>query len=163
VEKFAGAIGLKQGGWRTSLKLLAAEVEALPGADPALVARTKARIAQRLGTVDEIDECSGHDSLASLRLPGILVEPGCSVSRMEAGDGRWAIAAACPAAGERGPGGVVAQGTYSPGTVTGRHDADLSHKGVIVHAKVETVSRFVGECRPPPPVATPTAPEPEDD
>jgi hypothetical protein len=157
VEEFARAFGLKQGGWHTSLKIEAVAVEILPGADPAVAAEIKARSEAQVGSVKEIDECLGPPSETSLGLPGIPVEAECSFSRLEAGDGRWAIDATCPERERHGSARIVAQGTYSPGRVTGRHAADLSASGVIVHAKLETLSRFTGECLPP--LVAPSRPE----
>jgi hypothetical protein len=149
LEEFARATGMKQGGWHTRLKIESANVEVLPGADPAKAAEIKARTESQVGRVNEVDECFDPASAASPVLPGFVIESQCSFSRLEAGDGRWAMDATCPNPERRGTAKIVAQGTYSPETVTGRHEVHLSASGVIVHAKIETVSRFTGECRPP--------------
>lgn len=150
LEEFARATGMKQGGWRTSMKFESANVEVLPGADPATVAEIKARTRSQVGQVNEVDECFDPASEASPVLPGFVIEPQCSFRRLEAGGGRWAMDATCPNPERRGTATIVAQGAYSPESVTGRHEVHLAASGVIVHAKIETASRFAGECRRPP-------------
>ncbi|MEA3064429.1 MAG: hypothetical protein QOJ27_868 [Sphingomonadales bacterium] len=96
-----------------------------------------------------MDECTSVPSSA-VTLPGILLEKDCSFSRIEGGKGRWALSSTCKV-GQGSISSYVAQGAYSAKTVSGRHEVDLSINGVLVHMKIATVSRFMGECRPPPP------------
>jgi hypothetical protein len=149
IEEFARAIGLKKGGWHTDIKLTALDIEAPPGIDPAVTAGLKSQIESRAATRDGMDECTS-DRSSAVTLPGILLEKGCAFSRIEGGKGRWALSSTC-AVGQGSTSRFVAQGTYSAKRVTGRHDMDLTINGVVVHMKVATVSRFTGECRPPPP------------
>lgn len=161
VEEFAEAVGMKPGGWQVTMKPVAARIEATPGADPANVAALKAEIEPQIGTVEVVDECMSPASAGSVRLPGILVERGCSYSRLEAGGGRWAMAATCPAPGKDGTVTLAGEGTYSSGLVTGRHEARIPIRGLVAHVTAETVSRFVGECSPqaPPVPVTVTPPK----
>jgi hypothetical protein len=149
IEEFAHAIGLKKGGWHTSVKLTGLDLQTPPGIDPAIAAGLKAQIESRAATDDGMDECTSVASNA-VTLPGILLEKDCSFSRIEGGNGRWALSSTCKV-GQGSLSNFVAEGTYSAKTVTGRHEVGLSINGVVVHMKVATVSRFIGECRPPPP------------
>jgi uncharacterized protein DUF3617 len=149
IEEFARAIGLKKGDWHTSVKLTGLDIQAPPGIDPAVAAGLRAQIESRAATGDGMDECTSVTSSA-VTLPGILLENDCSFSRIEGGKGRWALSSTCKV-GQGSIGNYVAQGTYSAKTVTGRHEVDLSLNGVVLHMKVATESRFIGECRPPPP------------
>lgn len=149
IEEFARAIGLKKGGWHTSVKLTALDVQASPGIDPAVAAGLKAQIESRADADPGMDECTGVASRA-VTLPGILLEKDCSFSRIEGGEGRWALSSTCKV-GQGSISNFVSQGTYSAKAVTGLHEMDISLDGVVVHMKAESVSRFVGECRPPPP------------
>jgi len=150
IEEFARAVGLRKGGWDTSIELTALDVQALPGADPAAAAGLKAQIESRARAGKMMHECTGAAS-GRVKLPGILLENDCTFSRLEGGKGRWALASTCKA-GRDSIFNFVAQGTYSARTVTGRHEIDLSMNGAVVHMKAQTVSRFVGKCVPPPPV-----------
>jgi hypothetical protein len=47
---------------------------------------------------------------------------------------------------------MSSEGTYSRKLVTGRHDGEFTYKGVVVHVKAETVSRWIGKCRPESPI-----------
>lgn len=150
IEEFARAVGLKKGGWHTSIKLTALDVKAPPGVDPAVAAGLQAQIESRAEADRGMDECTG-DASKAMTLPGILLEKDCSFSRIEGGNGRWALSSTCKV-GQGSTSSTIAQGTYSAKTATGRHEVDLSFNGAMVHMRVETVSRFVGECRPAPPV-----------
>ncbi|MEO7178505.1 MAG: DUF3617 family protein [Allosphingosinicella sp.] len=147
LREFARAVGMKKGGWHTRVKVIAAEIRPSPGADPAYLAEIRSQIERKIGAVDEKEECSGKGAGGTPRLPGILPEPGCSYSRLYAADGRWSLGYRCASVG-----GDVAnmesEGTYSRTAVTGRHEGDIAHKGVVVHLKAEIESRYVGECRP---------------
>lgn len=158
LEDFSRAVGMKPGGWRVSMKAVSAQFESAPGADPANLAALKAEIEPQIGTVEEVDECIDPASTESTRLPGILVERGCTYSRLEAADGRWAMTATCPTPRKDGIVTLAGEGTYSPESVTSRHQARIRIRGVIVNIEAETVSRFVGECRPPVPITL--VPEP---
>ncbi|MET1112590.1 MAG: DUF3617 family protein [Allosphingosinicella sp.] len=151
VEAFARAIGLKEGGWHTSIRLTALDVEAPPAADPAVAAALKAQLEARAAADKGMDECTGAASGVA-RLPGILLEKDCTFSRLEGSDGRWALASTCKV-GQGLISNFVAQGAYSSRRVTGRHEVDLMFNGAAVHMKIETQSRFVGECRPPAPIS----------
>jgi hypothetical protein len=153
VEEFARFIGMKPGGWRTSLTVTALEVELPPGADPAAVAAFKAAMPLKVGSVEERDECAG-DTPDGPSLPGILLDKGCSFSRMEGGDGRWSVESTCRHRGHGGLATIAAQGSYAAETVTGVQQVDLAFDGVVVHVKGEIMARFTGQCRPPaPPVS----------
>lgn len=146
IVEFVRAVGMKEGSWRTSMKLISAEIEAKPGADPAVLAGVKARTESNMGKAEEKDECVGPDS-SGPTMPGILLDHECSYSKAEAAGGRWSLISEC-----RDGSSFVAEGTYSPKSVTGRHRVDVTLKGVTVHAMFETASRFNGECRPPEPI-----------
>jgi hypothetical protein len=150
IEEFAGAVGLKKGGWNTSIELTALDVQSPPGADPAVAAGLRAQIESRARADKVMHECTGV-APGRVKLPGILLENDCTFSRLEGGKGRWALASTCKA-GQDSIFNFVAQGTYSARKVTGRHEIDLSLDGAVVHMKAETVSRFVGKCVPPAPV-----------
>lgn len=161
VEEFARAIGMKPGGWYTSVKVVSIEVDLPPGTDPGLLDKVKDAMPLKVGSVHEQHECVGPAS-QGLSLPGILLSKECSFSRMESGDGRWAINSNCPMP-NGGSAVTSARGTYAPEMVTGGQDADFSLDGLVAHVKLESVSRFTGpRCRPPaPPVSvTVTPPKP---
>ncbi len=159
VEEFAHAIGMKPGGWRTSVKLTAAEIRPSPAADPAIIAEAQGRIEAQLGVVNERNECLKPAGKGELRLPGIIIDPVCTFSGMQAADGRWALTSSCrlPEADQSGT--LIAEGTYSHKAVTGRHEGDINYKGVTVHLKAETTSRYIGKCRPTPSAVVVPAPK----
>lgn len=143
IEEFARSLGLKKGGWQTSIKVVAVDIQPPPGMEPARVAELKAGIAKTGG--DEY-ECVGEPPTAVI-LPGILLADECSVSPIEGGNGRWSLSSTC----KGGPGApfvIVGEGSYSADRTTGRHSFDLATGGVKLHIVAETVSRFVGQCRP---------------
>lgn len=149
VEQFARAVGMKKGGWQTRAKVTAAQILPSPAADPAVLEEVRASIEKRIGLVQVKEECSGPSSEGRPRLPGIVLEPGCSLSRMRAADGRWTLSCALSRDGETGR--LESEGTYSPRAVTARHQGDFTYKGVAMHLTAETESRWVGKCRPPSP------------
>lgn len=160
VEEFAREIAMKPGGWHTRFTLTSIEVELPPGVDPALREKAKAAMPLKVGSVQEMHECAGPTAQGP-SLPGILLNRGCTYSKMEAGGGRWAVAYFCPKMGRDGAGSAAAsgRGTYAAERVTGSHESDLELKGLVVHVKGEVVSRFTGQCRPSaPPVAVEVVP-----
>ncbi|HYJ82042.1 MAG TPA: DUF3617 family protein [Allosphingosinicella sp.] len=149
VDEFARAVGLKKGGWRTRVNLTSLDIRMPPGTDPEVAAKLKAEIAAEAAAGDEM-ECADSSS-GAVTMPGILLDSSCTFSRIEAGEGRWALSSTCKA----GPGGsstIVGEGRYSTRRTTGRHQIDLSMAGVRLLMTAETLSRFVGECRPSVPV-----------
>lgn len=157
VREFARAIGMKQGGWRTSFKVTSIEVEAPAGMDRAAVEAFKAEMPFRVGTVEERDECAALTPEGP-SLPGILLDKGCVATRMEAGGGRWAITSSCRHRGHGGLGIVSGEGLYSRRTVTGRQEIDHEVGGIVVRVKGEISARYAGKCgRKPPPASPPSA------
>lgn len=146
LEAFARAVGMKNGRWHTRVTVTAAEIKPSPAADPAHLAEVRARIERQIGMVEEKDECLPTSSEGGTRLPGILLEPECSYSRLQAADGRWALSCAVSTNDEVAS--MDSEGTYSRKAVTGRHEGDITRKGVVLHVKAETESRYVGKCRP---------------
>lgn len=144
LEGFARAVGMKNGGWRTRIKVTAAEIKPSPAADPAQLAEVRARIESQIGVVQEKDECSGTSPEGRPRLPGILLEPKCAFNRLQAADGRWALSCSISTKDESGT--TQSEGTYSRRKVTGRHEGEITHEGVVIHLKAETESRYVGKC-----------------
>jgi hypothetical protein len=144
IEEFAGAVAMKRGGWHTTVRVTAADVGPSPTADPAKLATARARIQSQVGVVTERDECVGPASEGP-RLPGILIEPRCSFSRLQAADGRWTLDSSCRSLEGVEMGSLTSAGTYSPEKVTGRHEGVISHEGVVVHLEAETESRYIGE------------------
>lgn len=151
LDEFARAVGMKKGGWQTRVKVTAAQIGPSPAADPAVLEEVRARIEKRTGQVEVKDECSGPSSDGRPRLPGILLEPGCSLSRLRAADGRWTLSCGLSRNGETGR--LDSEGTYSRKMVTARHEGDFTYKGVALHLTAESESRWVGKCRPAKPVA----------
>jgi hypothetical protein len=141
------ALGLKRGGWHTDVKVTALDIQAPPGTDPAMVSALRTQIESKAVTGEGIDECTGPAS-KTVELPGMLLEDDCAFSRIEGGKGRWALSSSC----KLGPGvssRSVGQGRYSAEAVTGRHSVEMSLEGTVVRMKVETSSRYIGECRAP--------------
>jgi len=147
LKAFARAVGMKKGGWQTRVKVTSAEIKS--ASDPAHLAEVRAEIEKQVGQVEEKDECSGTSPEGNPRLPGIVLEPGCFFSRLKAADGRWALSCAFSRNGEAAA--MDSEGTYSRKAVTGRHEGDITRKGVVIHVKAETESRYVGKCRSPRP------------
>lgn len=144
--EFARAVGMKEGAWRTRVKVTAAQLMPSPGADPARLAEVRARIERQIGVSEEKEECTAAAGTGIPRLPGIVLEPaGCSYSRLQAAKGRWALTYGCvvPANGERAT--MKSEGTYSRKAVTGRHEGNINYRGAVVHLKAETESRYVGK------------------
>jgi hypothetical protein len=160
LEKFARTIAMKPGGWHTRFTVTAIEVDGPPGMDAAAVEALKAAMPIKVGSVEERDECAGTTEEGP-SLPGILLDKGCVFSRMEGGDGRWAVNSTCVHRGHGGLATIAAQGTYSAGTVTGRHEVDLALDGVVVHVKGDMTARFAGQCRPPAPPVSVTVERPD--
>jgi hypothetical protein len=152
VEEFARAVGMKKGGWHTRVKVTEAEIKPSPAADPAYLAQVRARIESQIGVVQEKDECSVNSPQGRPRLPGILLEPKCAYSRLQAADGLWALSCAISTTDEIGT--AQSEGTYSRKKVTGRHEGVITHEGVVIHLTAETESRYVGECSAPKPFDT---------
>ncbi len=146
MEEFARAVGMKKGGWQTRVKVTTAEIRPSPAADQAVLAEVRARIEKQIGQVEVKDECSKPSREGRPRLPGIVLEPGCSLSRLQASDGRWSLSCGLSQNDETGT--LNSAGSYSRKMVTGRHEGDFTYKGVVVHLTAETESRWVGECRP---------------
>ena len=161
IEEFARAVGMKPGGWHTQVKVTAIEVELPPGVDPSAMEAVKAAMTLKVGSVQEQHECAGPTPQGP-SLPGILLSRDCSFSGMEAGDGHWAIKSSCNM-GQGGTAATVARGTYAPERVTGMQEADFALDGLVVHVKGESVSRFTGHCRPPPPPVIVDVKKPEGD
>lgn len=149
VHEFARAIGMKSGGWRTSFKVTSIEVETPAAMDPAAIAAFKAEMPFRVGTVEERDECAAMTPEGP-SLPGILLDNGCVFTRMEAGDGRWAVASNCRHRGHGGLGIVAGEGTYSRKIVTGRQEINHEVGDVVVRLKGDILARFTGKCQPKP-------------
>lgn len=163
IEEFARAIGMKPGGWHTSFKVTSVEVDLPPGTDPALLEPVKAAMPLKAGSVQEQHECAGPIG-QSPSLPGILISKECSFSRMESGDGRWAITSTCPNMPGGGTASASARGTYAPELVTGVQELELSLGGLVVHVKGDIVSRYTGsQCRPPAPPVSVTVTLPKKD
>lgn len=163
VEEFARAIGMKAGGWHTTIKVTSLEVDLPPGTDPALLEPVKAAMPLKVGSVQEQHECV-DPSAEGPSLPGILLGRECSFSGMESGDGRWAITSTCPNMPGGGKASASARGTYAPDLVTGVQELELSLGGLVAHVKGDIVSRHTGgQCRPPaPPVAVTVTPPKKD-
>ncbi|MEA3008953.1 MAG: hypothetical protein QOJ91_645 [Sphingomonadales bacterium] len=148
MAELAGALGLKKGGWHTDVKVTALDIQTPPGTDPAVASDLRAQIEAKAVTGEGIDECTDPAS-STVLLPGMLLENDCAFSRIEGGEGRWALSTSC----RLGPGAVshsVGEGLYSAEAVTGRQAVELSLEGTVIRMKVETASRFIGECRAPP-------------
>ena len=79
LDEFARAIGMKPGGWHTSLKVTATEFDLPPGTDPAIAAALKASLTSTIGTVQERDECVGMTPEGP-KVPGFPPDGGCSFS-----------------------------------------------------------------------------------
>jgi hypothetical protein len=150
LDAFARTVGMKTGGWQTRVKVTAAEIGPSPAADPAALAEVRANIEKRTGLVEVKEECSGLSPEGRPRLPGILLEPQCSPSRLRAGDGRWSLS--CVLSKDDQTESLSSEGTYSRKRVIGRHEAEFTYKGVIIHVKAETESRWTGKCRPESPI-----------
>lgn len=161
VEEFARAIGMKPGGWHTKFTVTSIEVELPPGTDPALLEPVKAAMPLKVGSVQEQHECAGPAQGVSL--PGILLSRDCSFSRMESGDGRWAIRSTCPMPGG-GMASASAHGTHDPESVTGAQVLEVSLGGLVAHVKGDIVSHYTGpQCRPPAPPVSVTVTLPKRD
>lgn len=149
IDEFARAVGLKKGGWQTKVNLTSLDIEMPPGTDPAATAKLKAELTASVAAEDDV-ECADSAS-GAVQMPGILLDRNCSFRRIEAGGGRWALSSECQS-GPSFSSTIVGQGSYSAERTTGRHEVELSMPGAKVRLSAETLSRFVGECRPPVPV-----------
>lgn len=163
IEEFARAIGMKRGGWHTSMKVTSIEVDLPPGTDPALLEPVKAAMPLKVGSVQEQHECVGPDA-GEPSLPGILLGQGCSHSGMESGDGRWAVSSMCSNMPGGGTAATSARGTFAPEVVTGVQELEMSLQGLVVRLKGDTVSRYTGkQCRPREPIVQVTVTPPKKD
>jgi Protein of unknown function (DUF3617) len=151
LEEFARAVGMKRGAWTTRITVTAADFGPSPKADPAVLAKTRAQFESLLGKVRERHECLDKESEKALRLPGIVVDPTCSFSRIHAKGGRWTLDSSCdnPAIEEAGT--LRGEGSYSPTAVKGTHEGLASFKGVVVQVRARFESRHVGQCSAPGP------------
>ncbi|HYG46819.1 MAG TPA: DUF3617 family protein [Allosphingosinicella sp.] len=151
LQEFARAVGMKQGAWRTRITVTAADFRPSPKADPAVLARSRARIESLLGKVQERNACLDPESGDGLRLPGIVIDPVCSFSRMHAKGGRWTLDTRCSIPANDETAELRGEGTYSRTAVSGTHEGETTLKGVVVHVKAQFESRHVGECSAPRP------------
>lgn len=151
MEAFARAVGMKKGAWQTRVTITAVDFKPSPTATPEAFAKIRADLESRLGKVTLRNECLGT---GSDRLPGIVIDPSCAFSRMEAADGRWTLDSACSDPAKRESATMKGEGGFSRKAVTGRHVGEASFKGVVVHVTAEFESRHVGKCRAPGPSAS---------
>jgi hypothetical protein len=128
----------------------------VPGADPVVIAEIRAAIGSKVGEVREMNECIGPAPAGGLILPGLRIEGGCAFTRLDATDGRWALAARCGDPGKGMDAAFSVDGTYSAEAMTSRHDIAGYAPNAIIHIRAEATSRFTGtECRPSPPIVVP--------
>jgi len=156
LREFARAVGMKKGAWETRIKIVEARFKPSPDADPAELAKIRSDMEAQLGKVRQRSECLDPGSADGLRLPGIVIDPSCSFSRIHAGGGRWTLDSACSDPAKRESATMKGEGTYSRKAVAGRHEGEASFKGALLDIKVEFESRHVGKCTAPP--AGPTSP-----
>ena len=151
-EQMRRAMGLKLGEWRTEYTVADVQVEPAPGGTRADAERSKPAIRARLGQPTQA-QCLWDDG-QRLYLPGIRGMPGCDYSRIEARNGRFAITAVCRQPNSAEVTKVVVAGSYTAEHITARSEATLPIEGMRVRVKLDSKSRFVGECTLPPVILT---------
>ena len=103
-----------------------------------------------------LDQCLWDDR-TRLNLPGVRAPGNCDFSRLEARDGRFAVAGLCGSPDSSGAIQVAIEGAYSPGRLTYRSEATASANGTRIRIKMDMVSRFAGKCASIPVIKTPSA------
>jgi hypothetical protein len=146
LREFAGAVRMKPGAWQTRITITEAKFKPSPTAAPAELAKIRADMEARLGKADQRNECLDPGSENGLRLPGIVIDPSCSFSRLHAAGGRWTLDSTCSEPDKREFATMKGEGTYSRRAVAGRHEGEASFKGAVLDIRVEFESRHVGKC-----------------
>lgn len=152
-------MGLKLGAWKTKSRLVDLRLDPAPGGDPAEAERAVSRFRALLGKEVIQDQCL-RDHPDRLSLPGLHPPPGCDYSRLEVGNGRFAVTSLCKEPNSDEAFAVTLEGTYTPERMTVRSEATAPHPRGRMHIKMDIESRFSGSCDSIPAIRTPAA---EDD
>lgn len=142
-ERLRQAMGLNQGQWTTVSRIVDARVEAGPGVLKADVERVSAELRATIGKQTTMIECL-ENSADGLYFPGMRAMPECEFSRVEARNGRFALAALCTA--RTGSARLAAEGAYSSERMTTRSEGTVSTAEGNVRMKFESEGRFTGKC-----------------
>jgi len=147
-------MGLRLGSWHTDFTVTEVKVEPTPGGNAAAVAKAEAELSGKVGVPRTSDECL-WDSPEQMFIPGIRVASGCDFSRVDARNGRFAVAMQC----ERPDAGVRVQtdfqGSYAPESMDGHFDITVTTGELSIRMKADGKSRYAGACPPPPIVTVP--------
>lgn len=155
-EQLRQAMGLKLGSWRSTLNVVDVQVEPTPGADPAEAERTAPALRSKIGLAPPIEECL-WDSPELVFIPGLRVgsaASGCTFGRVEARDGRFAVASICshPDQGVRVE--MAMDGSYTPETMASRFEVTTTTANMRIRIKASSESRFAGDCKSMPPIVS---------
>ncbi|MGZ8285935.1 MAG: DUF3617 domain-containing protein [Allosphingosinicella sp.] len=154
-EQLRQAMGLKLGEWRTSFKLADVQVDPAPGGTAADAERAVPSIRAQLSAPLQT-QCLWDDR-ERMYLPGLRGMPNCEYSRVEAGNGRFALTAMCKQRDSAEIIEIAVEGRYDREHMTTRAEVRLSIEGMPVRVKMDSESRFVGKCGLPPVILTPPA------
>jgi hypothetical protein len=153
-EQMRPTMGLKVGAWRSVSTLVELEVEPGPGDDPAEAERAKAAMRDKMRKPMTQDQCLWDDR-SGLRLPGLKIPGNCEFSRLEARDGRFAVAGICRHPDSAAVIDMTTEGTYTAEGVNYRSEATASAGKGQIRVKMDIASRFTGPCAASPPIRTP--------
>jgi hypothetical protein len=151
-DQLRGVMGLKPGSWRTTAHLVDMRIDTQSKDDAARGAEVTSAVRSKAEKSFSGDECL-PESPAALFIPGFqLAEAGCEFSRVEAGEGRFAVSAICDRLDPPIRLEMDVAGTYDSKRVSSRVRSAATVKGDRVDLTLELKSRFIGRCKAVPAV-----------
>ena len=144
------AMGLRIGGWRTTLTLTRLTLDPHPpNAELSEGARSAAQraVGQSYRTEDCIGTLPARDG--SLILPGITIADECTFSEVRASDGRLVLNASCGNASNGFAASVRVEAFYTATSMNAEVDSTVysaAGGGIIARTRVSTESAYSGAC-----------------
>lgn len=154
-EALRRAMGLKLGGWQTTFTVIDLKVDFPDGVNAEEAERAAAGFRAELERDRIKNECLS-DIPERLNLPGVHPPKECDFSRIEARDGKFLIKSLCKADSGTTLEAVV-EGEYGPERMSARSEVASSDSGVRIRIKMDSKSRFTGQCDPSLVAETPPA------
>ncbi|HEU0097988.1 MAG TPA: DUF3617 family protein [Allosphingosinicella sp.] len=153
-EKLRETMGLRLGSWKTRVRLTDLQFEPEFVGDPAKGQRTSAQWRTILGAEVTREQCL-EDGPDRVSVPPSFPSTGCEYGRIEARNGRFAVALLCkdPESGETTT--VALEGAYSPEKMTTRSVSTTFSGGTRIRTTLDLESRFAGGCESVRAVGTP--------
>lgn len=153
-EQMRQAMGLKAGNWRSVSTLVELAVEPGSGDDPAAAERALAEMRARMSKPLIQDQCQ-RDERSGSHIPGVRTPGDCKFTRVEARDGRFALAGRCTHPRSSAVIGLAAEGTYTADRMDYRSEASVTAGNLQMRVTMDIASRFTGPCLTAPLIRTP--------